>query len=252
MQQRSENRKRLHSEGSTSGYQAGRVVSSHSTIFPGDDDFDLTPDGLEEPSRVGLPPGQHATRVPVQTGHGLVTPKVMPPPQGFGTSTSANSHQQRSTRSSGLASVSVDSSFSRSPAQLPAATHLFPIDGSGISKPLFTCSTNNLYDLMALLGFELAEEKKPSKARLLLFLIRLHGDPSSISFNDSLDGKGWQFSPGFDALPESAANSAFYDAAFPPPPASAAAGDTPAAASDSEPVSPLVEGTAEPTAVPSE
>ena len=186
------------------------------------------------------------------SSQGLTTPNSMPPPQGYGTH-SNNSAPQHGTRSSASAPFSVSEASPNSsvspgaqaaPVHLPPLTYLFPIDGSGISKSLFACSTNNLLDLVALLGFELGEtRKKPSKTHLQLFLIRLHGDPSTIYFDDN---RGWLLS-GTDAFPDFPTNCANFNEAFPLSLPLAVV--PPAVASDAD-ASPFGEGTAEPTAAP--
>ena len=181
----------------------------------------------------------------------LNTPPMQPP-------RTANSGPQHSTRSGTSVSVASTSGSASSVAQappsvtqLPASTHLFPIDGSGISKSLFTSSTNNLLDLVELLGFKLDEtRKKPSKSHLQLFLIRLYGDPSIILFDDTNGGRGWQICTGAVDLSLYSTNSAMFEEAFPIL-ATLAASISPAVADEEETLeSPLAQGSAEPVADP--
>ena len=67
-----------------------------------------------------------------------------------------------------------------------------------------------------LLGFKLGEtRKRASKPLLLLFLIRLYGDPSILLFDDKDGGRGWQTCTGADDLSLLPANRAMFEEAFP-------------------------------------
>ena len=188
----------------------------------------------------------------------LNTPSpIMQPPR------TTNSGPLHSTRSGGTSVSAASTSGSASsvaqappPAtQPPASTYLFPIDGSGISKALADCSTNNLCSLVELLGFPSFDQtrKKPSKFRLQHFFSRLYGGPSVIFFDEA---KGWLPCPGADVSPPSSANAALFEEAFPilatlsasisPPPAPLAAPPP-----EEEPLEPpLAQGSAEPLAGP--
>ena len=186
----------------------------------------------------------------------LNTPSPMQPPR------TTNSGPLLSTRSGTSVSAASTSGSASSVAQappsvtqLPAPTRLFPIDGSGISKALATCSINNLFSLVELLGFPSFDQtrKKPSKFHLQHFLSRLFGGPSIVFFDES---KGWLLCAGADVSPPSSANAALFEEAFPilatlsasisPPPAPLAAPPP-----EEEPLeSPLAQGSAEPLAGP--
>ena len=149
--------------------------------------------------------------------HVLTTPSPMQPPQRHSTNNSGLQHSTRSGTSVSIASTSGSASSGAQPppsvSQLPASTHLFPIDGSGISKALADCSINNLFILVELLGFPSFDQtrKKPSKFRLQHFLSRLYGGSSVIFFDEA---KGWQPCPGADVSPPSSANAALFEEAF--------------------------------------
>ena len=215
------------------------------------------PNGTSRPAFNGplleeLPLPSSLTRPSSQ--HVLTTPSPMQPPQRRSTNNSGLQPSTRSGTSVSIASTSGSASSGAQalPAQLPASLHLFPIDCSGISKSLFASSTNNLFDLVELLGFPSFEtRKKPSKVHLQLFLIRLYGDPSIICFDDANGGKGWQFCTGADAFPLSSTNAAMFDEAFPTL-ATLAASISPAATAEEGTLeSPLGQGSVEPVADPS-
>ena len=184
----------------------------------------------------------------------LNTPSPMQLPR---TTNSGPLHSTRSGTSvaSSLGSASSVAQAPPSVAHLPAPTHLFPIDGSGISKALATCSINNLFSLVELLGFPSFDQtrKKPIKFQLQHFFSRLFGGPSIIFFDDT---KGWLLCAGADVSPPSVANAALFEEAFPilatlsasisPPPAPLAAPPP-----EEEPLEPpLAQGSAEPLAGP--
>ena len=189
--------------------------------------------------------------------HVLTTPSPMQPPQRHSTNNSGLQHSTRSGTSVSIASTSGSASSGAQPppsvSQLPAPTHLFPIDGSGISKSLFTSSTNNLLDLVELLGFKLGEtRKRASKPLLQLFLIRLYGDPSILLFDDKDGGRGWQTCTGADDLSLLPANRAMFEEAFPVLATLSASISPPTAppAEEENLESPLALGSAEPLADP--
>ena len=185
----------------------------------------------------------------------LNTPSpIMQPPR---TTNSGPQHSTRSGTSVSLASTSGSaSSVAQAPpsvTQPPASTYLFPIDGSGISKALADCSTNNLCSLVELLGFPSFDQarKKPSKFRLQHFLSRLYGGPSVIFFDEA---KGWQPCPGADVSPPSSANAALFEEAFPILATLSASISPPTAPPAAPPAEyaepPLAQGSAEPPAGP--